>query len=223
MEKLAQTSSSSRRSACGEPGCPADPVLPNAGAALLHAGRRVDDGRQPRPGAARLRLRRHEALIRRRALDHRRRLGGLRRRLGQRGRQRLGPRLGPDPLAEEPRLPGGPLRGQQRDLGGDRHPDPALDPDDPLRAGKRQQRRRPVRGRRPARPPDGGRLRVTCWWIANAAATTIDRQPADRRAPAAGDQVEPGDGAADPDPSACASASRRRPRWRSCRSSTRCC
>ena len=106
-----------------------------------------------------LRHRGHEALAWRRALDHRRRLGRLRRRLGQRRRQRLGARLDPDPLAEEARLPGRPLRRQQRHLGGHRHPDPAVDPDDPLRAGQRRQHRRPLHRRRPARHPDGGRLR----------------------------------------------------------------
>ena len=83
----------------------------------------------------------------RRALDHGRRLRGLRRRLGQGGRQRLGARLRPDPLAEEPRLSRGPLRGEQRHLGRHRHPDPALHPDDPLRARQRHERRRPVRRR----------------------------------------------------------------------------
>ena len=63
------------------------------------------------------------------------------------------------PWQKKPRLPGRPLRRQQRHLGGHRHPDPAVDPDDPLRAGQRRQHRRPLHRRRPPRHPDGGRLR----------------------------------------------------------------
>ena len=95
---------------------------------------------------------------RRRALNHRRGLGRVRRRLGQRRRQRHGARLGPDPLAEAARLSGGPLRRQQLDVGGDRHPDPAVDSDDSLRARQRRERRRPLHVGCSARPADGGRL-----------------------------------------------------------------
>ena len=116
----------------------ADPVLPDAGAALLHPGRHPDHGGQAGRGAAALLRRDHAAAARRRALHHRGRLGGVRRRLRQRGGQRQRARLGADPLAEAPGLPGGAVRGEQRDLGGDRHPDPALDPDDPLRRGQRR-------------------------------------------------------------------------------------
>ena len=78
-------------------------------------------------------------------------LGRVRRRLRQRRRQRQRARLDPDPVAAQAGLSGGALCGQQRDLRGDRHPDPAVDPDDPLRSGQRRQRRRPVHRGRAAR------------------------------------------------------------------------
>ena len=49
-----------------------------------------------------------------------------------------------DPVAAQARLSGGPLCRQQRDLSGDRHPDPAVDPDHPLRPGQWRQCRGPV-------------------------------------------------------------------------------
>ncbi|CAA9216931.1 MAG: TRAP-type C4-dicarboxylate transport system, large permease component, partial [uncultured Acetobacteraceae bacterium] len=137
----------------------ADPVLPDAGAALLHPRRHADHGRQAGRGAAALLRRDHAAAARRRALHNGGRLGGVRRRVRERGGQRQRARLRADPLAEAPGLPGGAVRGEQRDLRRDRHPDPALDPDDPLRCGQRRLHRRPVHGRRAARHPHGGGLR----------------------------------------------------------------
>ena len=133
-----------------------DPVLPDAGAALLHARRQPHDGRQARQGAAGLCDRTDGPLPRRPIVHDRGGLGRVRRRLRQRRRQRQRARLDPDPVAAQAGLSGGALRGQQRDLGGDRHPDPAVDPDDPLRPGQRRQRRGPVHRWRAARHHHGG-------------------------------------------------------------------
>ena len=135
-----------------------DPVLPDAGAALLHARRQPHDGREARQGAAGLCDRIDGPLPRRPVVDDRGGLGRVRRRLRQRRRQRQRARLDPDPVAAQAGLSGGALCGQQRDLGGDRHPDPAVDPDDPLRPGQRRQRRRPVHRGRAARHPHGSRV-----------------------------------------------------------------
>ena len=125
-----------------------DPVLPDAGAALLHARRQSHDGRQARQGAAGLCDRIDGSLPRRPIVHDRGGLGRVRRRLRQRRRQRQRARLDPDPMAAQAGLSGWALCRQQRDLRGDRHPDPAVDPDDPLRPGQRRKRRRPVhRGR----------------------------------------------------------------------------
>ena len=78
--------------------------------------------------------------------------------------------------------PGRALRGQQRDLGGDRYPDPALDPDDPLRGRQRGQHRRPVHGRGGARHP---RWRLgfigVCWWNARRLNLSTEAPPLDMR------------------------------------------
>ena len=114
-----------------------DPVLPDAGAALLHAGRQPDDGGQVGPGVAGLRDPGDGPLPRRPTVHHRGCLGRVRGRVRQRRRQRQRARLDPDPVAAQAGLPGRTLRGEQRDVRGDRHSDPAVDPDDPLRPGER--------------------------------------------------------------------------------------
>ena len=85
-------------------------------------------------------------------------------------------------------LSGRALRGQQRHLGGHRHPDPAVDPDDPLRARQRRQHRRPVHRRHSARAPDGGwASSACCWWRGGAAQfSSPDRQPSTCALAAAG-------------------------------------
>ncbi len=82
----------------------------------------------------------------------------LRRRLGLRRGRRVGDRLVADPVAEAPRLPAGVLGRHAGRGGDDRHPDPAVDPADPVRAGEQRLDRGAVRRRHPAGPADVRRL-----------------------------------------------------------------
>ena len=177
-----------------------DAVLSDAGAALLHAGGRPDDGRPSRAGTPGFRIRGHEALDGRRIVDHGRRFGGVRRRVGQRGRQRLGPRLGAHPLAEEPRLPCRALRREQRHVVRDRHSDPAVDPDDPLRAREQHERGGSVRGRAATRLAYGSEFgRHLLVDLEAPRLQGIRRASQSPRAPQARPQVEPGHRPAHPD------------------------
>ena len=178
----------------------ADAVLSDARLALLHDGGQPDAGRQARRGTAELRHQGDAALARRPALDHSRGLGRLRRRLGKRGRQCERARIGAHPLAEAAGLSGRAVRRQQRHVGGHRHPDPALDPADPLFARQRRQHRRSVHRRHSAGNPDGGWAHPDVQPDRAAARHPFGgsrRQP--DGAPEAGSAERPGSSDADPD------------------------
>jgi hypothetical protein len=202
---------------------PADAVLPDAGAALLHAGGSADDGWTPRPRASGIRLRRHEALARRGAVDHGGRVGRVRWRVRQRGGECLCTRLGADPLAEDARLSRRPVCGEQRHFLGDRHPHSAVDPADPLCARQRHERRRSLHRRCPAGPDDGGRLR--CHLLVDRKAPRLSglgRTERPRRALEARFEIHPRSRPSGSDPGR-PSASPRRRKWPCCPSSTLCC
>ena len=105
-----------------------------------------------------------------------------------------------------------------------RHPDPAVDPDDPLLAGQRHQRRGPfIAGILPGLLMAGGFI-VLCWWIAKRrgyrkTGVSVGKAELMRLALKSARRSSCRSGSL----SSCASASRRRPRspcWPSC---TRCC
>ena len=74
------------------------------------------------------------------------------------GGRRVGHRFAADPLAQAAGLPGRVLGSDAGCRGNDRHPDPAVDPDDPVRADLERFDRLAVRRRRAARSADVRRL-----------------------------------------------------------------
>ena len=146
------------RQGAGAPGdradARADAELPADRDPVLHADRRADGERQAGPEPRQPAVDDDRPRPRRPGAGGRAVVDHLRRRLGLGGGRCVGDRLDADPLAEEARLPGA-VRGRHARRGGDdRHPDPAVDPDDRLRAGLGRVDRRAVRRRHPAGPAD---------------------------------------------------------------------
>jgi TRAP-type C4-dicarboxylate transport system permease large subunit len=69
------------------------------------------------------------------------------------------------PVAEAPRLPAGVLGRHAGRGGDDRHPDPAVDPADPVRPGEQHLDRGALRRRHPAGSADVRGFMFVCWWV----------------------------------------------------------